>query len=96
MKSSKRSKDSKSSKWTNIDEQDIVFTNFPYDGEDFDLKKLPRIDRIAAFFIETYQGWGAWLYPDKYLKDQEEAMIKKKGMWSGEFIFPEEWRKKNK
>ena len=35
-------------------------------------------------------------YSDKYLKDQEEAMVKKKGMWSGEFIFPEEWRKKNK
>ncbi len=35
-------------------------------------------------------------YSDKYLKDQEEAMIKKKGMWSGEFILPEEWRKKNK
>ena len=61
------SKDSKSSKWTNIDEQDIIFTNFPYDGEDFDLRKLPRIDRIAAFFIETYQGWGACMYPKKYL-----------------------------
>ena len=35
-------------------------------------------------------------YSYKYLKDQQEAMIKKKGMWSGEFIFPEEWRKKNK
>ena len=35
-------------------------------------------------------------YSGKYLKDQEEAMIKKEGMWSGEFILPEEWRKKNK
>lgn len=61
------SKDSTSSKWTNIDEQDIVFIDFPYNDEDFDLKTLPKIDQIAAFFIETYQGWGACMYPKKYL-----------------------------
>ena len=35
-------------------------------------------------------------YSDKYLKDQEAAMLNKKGIWSGKFIYPEEWRKKNK
>ena len=35
-------------------------------------------------------------YSDKYLKDQEAAMIEEKGIWSGKFIYPEEWRKKNK
>ena len=35
-------------------------------------------------------------YEAKYLKDQEAAMLKEKGIWSGKFIYPEEWRKKNK
>ena len=28
---------------------------------------LPPIDEIAAFFLETYQGWGACFYPQKYI-----------------------------
>ena len=32
----------------------------------------------------------------KYLNDQNKAKLEKKGIWSGVFIFPEEWRRKNK
>ena len=35
-------------------------------------------------------------YSDKYLNDQNKAKLEKKGIWSGVFIFPEEWRRKNK
>ena len=35
-------------------------------------------------------------YSDKYLDDQNKAKLEKKGIWSGIFIFPEEWRRKNK
>ena len=28
---------------------------------------MPPLDEIASFFLETYQGWGAWMYPKKYI-----------------------------
>jgi 4-aminobutyrate aminotransferase-like enzyme len=29
---------------------------------------LPTADQIAAFFLETYQGWAAWMYPPQYIQ----------------------------
>ena len=55
-----------------------------------------RIYNLNQAMVLSGQAVAYLRYSDKYLKDQEEAMIKKKGMWSGEFILPEEWRKKNK
>ena len=35
-------------------------------------------------------------YSKKYLAEEEFAKENKLGIWSGDFIRPEEWRKKNK
>lgn len=59
-----------SSDWSRVKDDDIVFLDFPYNSEiKFDKTMLPNPEDIAAFFLETYQGWGAWMYPDDYLKD---------------------------
>jgi len=58
------------SKWSSVNDEDVVFIKFPYsDGTDFDPSVLPPADQIAAFFLETYQGWGACMYPQKYIQD---------------------------
>jgi acetylornithine/succinyldiaminopimelate/putrescine aminotransferase len=59
---------STSSNWSNLTENEIIHLPFPKKGENLDLSKLPDLDKIAAIFIETYQGWGALQYPKKYLK----------------------------
>jgi len=56
-----------STAWSNIVDDDICFLSFPKDGEELDIDKLPPLDEIAAFFLETYQGWGALFYPQKYI-----------------------------
>jgi len=62
--------DSKSSEWSNVVDDDVIFLKFPYDLDTkFDPRLLPPSDQIAAFFLETYQGWGAWMYPQDYIKD---------------------------
>ena len=64
--------DSKSSEWSNLNDEDVVFLKFPYRGENFTPEDLPSwIDpsEIAAFFLETYQGWGAWMYPNNYIEN---------------------------
>jgi acetylornithine/succinyldiaminopimelate/putrescine aminotransferase len=56
-----------STAWSNVVDDDICFLSFPKDGEELDIDKLPPLDEIAAFFLETYQGWGALFYPQKYI-----------------------------
>jgi len=56
-----------STAWSNVVDDDICFLSFPEDGEELDIDKLPPLDEIAAFFLETYQGWGALFYPQKYI-----------------------------
>jgi len=58
-----------STDWCNMTDDDMVFIDFPYENEKFDPSQLPDPETIAAFFLETYQGWGAWMYPDEYIKD---------------------------
>jgi len=59
-----------SSDWSNVVDDDVCFVKFPYEEDtQFDPRELPAPDQIAAFFLETYQGWGAWMYPDKYIND---------------------------
>ena len=59
-----------SSEWSNVVDDDVHFVKFPYEEDaQFDPSELPAPDQIAAFFLETYQGWGAWMYPDKYIND---------------------------
>ena len=58
---------SSSTDWSNVKDEDIWFIPFPKDGEELDIEKLPPLDEIAAFFLETYQGWGSWFYPQKYI-----------------------------
>ena len=63
---------SDSTDWSGIKDDNIIFLKFPYENERFNLDDLPPwIDpsEIAAFFLETYQGWGACMYPDHYMRD---------------------------
>jgi len=56
--------------WSGVKDDTVHFLPFPYEGSArFDPKSLPRHDRIAAFFLETFQGWGAWFYPPGYVND---------------------------
>jgi len=58
------------SEWSGATDDSIVFLDFPYDPEqEFDASLLPPADQIAAFFMETYQGWSAQFYPQKYMQD---------------------------
>jgi acetylornithine/succinyldiaminopimelate/putrescine aminotransferase len=58
------------SSWSSLNDEDVVFIKFPYSDETgFDPSDLPPADQIAAFFLETYQGWGAAMYPQKYIQD---------------------------
>jgi len=58
---------STSTAWSNVVDDDVCFLSFPKDGEELDIDKLPPLDEIAAFFLETYQGWGALFYPQEYI-----------------------------
>ena len=58
---------STSTDWCNFKDKEIWFLPFPKEGDELDLNDLPPLDEIAAFFLETYQGWGAWMYPQKYI-----------------------------
>lgn len=61
------------SEWSNMVDNDVVFLDFPYEDSDkFDPSSLPPKEEIAAFFLETYQGWGACMYPAEYIKDLYE------------------------
>jgi len=60
--------DEKSTEWSNLKDDDVYFIDFPQEGEQFDPSQLPNPKEIAAFFLETYQGWGALMYPDDYIK----------------------------
>jgi len=58
--------------WSGVVDPNIVFIDFPYEECGFSIANLPPAEEIAAFFLETFQGWGAWLYPPKFLKDLYE------------------------
>ena len=56
--------------WSGVKDKNVVFLDFPYSHDArFDPKKLPPPGEIAGFMLETFQGWGAWFYPPKYLRD---------------------------
>jgi len=57
-----------STDWSGMKDPFIKFVDFPYEDQEFDPSRLPDPKDIAAIFLETYQGWGAWMYPEKYLK----------------------------
>lgn len=55
--------------WSGVNDEDVIFIDFPYCDDDiFDPNLLPPKEQIAAFFLETYQGWGACMYPPDYIK----------------------------
>ncbi|MCR4334877.1 MAG: aspartate aminotransferase family protein [Patescibacteria group bacterium] len=57
-------------KWSGVGDNSVIFLDFPYNEEDvFDPTKLPPAEEIAGFIVETFQGWGEWFYPQKYIKD---------------------------
>ncbi len=56
--------------WSSVVDDDVVFIDFPTDpNAEFDPSVLPPANQIAAFFLETYQGWAAWMYPPQYIQD---------------------------
>ena len=58
------------SDWSGIKDENIIFLDFPYGKETkFDPSLLPPADQIAAFMLETYQGWSSQFYPDRYIED---------------------------
>lgn len=56
--------------WSGVKDSAIVFLDFPYDASvPFNPHLLPPAREIAGFVVETFQGWGCWLYPKKFLSD---------------------------
>lgn len=54
--------------WSRVVDKDIVFLDFPYSAStEFDSSLLPPPDKIAGFILETFQGWGLWMYPKPFL-----------------------------
>tara|TARA_B100001094_G_scaffold318983_1_gene363209 strand:- start:933 stop:2084 length:1152 start_codon:yes stop_codon:yes gene_type:complete len=60
---------STSTEWSNVKDSEILFLPFPKKGDKLKLKDLPPLNKIASFFLETYQGWGAWMYPKEYIDE---------------------------
>ena len=58
-----------STDWSGLKDNSIKFIDFPPKGSSFDPSILPDPKDIAAFFLETYQGWGALMYPEEYIRD---------------------------
>ncbi len=58
-----------STNWSNMKDDDMHFVDFPHNNEKFNPSQFPDPKEIAAFFLETYQGWGAYMYPEEYIKD---------------------------
>lgn len=59
-----------STEWSKVTDDDLVFIDFPYDEDtSFNISALPPKEQIAAFFLETYQGRTAQMYPKDYLRD---------------------------
>tara|TARA_R110002020_G_scaffold116549_1_gene267075 strand:+ start:4229 stop:5479 length:1251 start_codon:yes stop_codon:yes gene_type:complete len=56
-----------STDWSNMSDDEIIFLEFPYEEQELNLNDLPPLNEIAAFFLETYQGWGACFYPQRYI-----------------------------
>jgi len=57
------------SSWSSVIDDDVIFIDFPTSPDaEFDPSLLPPADQIAAFFLETYQGWAAWMYPPQYIQ----------------------------
>ncbi len=56
--------------WSGMTDETVCFLDFPYDPTaKFDPSILPPHKEIAGFVIETFQGWGAWFFPDGFLND---------------------------
>jgi 4-aminobutyrate aminotransferase/(S)-3-amino-2-methylpropionate transaminase len=65
--------------WSGVSDEAVVFLDFPYEASaQFDPDLLPPADEIAGFVLETFQGWGAWFYPKKFVTDLA-AFAKKNG-----------------
>jgi 4-aminobutyrate aminotransferase/(S)-3-amino-2-methylpropionate transaminase len=65
--------------WSGVKDEGVVFLDFPYESDArFDPAKLPPANHIAGFVIETFQGWGAWMYPKQFINDLY-AFAKKHG-----------------
>jgi len=61
--------DENSTNWCGFKDESIKFIDFPTKDCVFDPADLPDPKDIAAFFLETYQGWGALMYPSQYIND---------------------------
>ena len=48
---------STSTEWSNVKDSEIWFLPFPKKGDKLKLKDLPPLNKIASFFLETYDLW---------------------------------------
>jgi len=65
--------------WSGVRDRNVVFLDFPYEEDAvFDASRLPPAREIAGFMLETFQGWGAWFYPGRYMRDLH-GFIKRSG-----------------
>ncbi len=56
--------------WSGVEDKNIHFLDFPYaESDTFIPESLPPAEQIAGFVIETFQGWGAWFYPQKFIDE---------------------------
>ncbi len=51
---------------------------------------------LGAWLVEEGKAVAYRRYSNRYVALEEKAKAEKKGLWRGEFMMPEEWRKKNK
>jgi len=61
----------KNNRWAfGKDMPEICWLNFPNNGDEFNPNELfYSAQDIAGIIIETYQGWSARFYPNKYIQD---------------------------
>ena len=63
------SKSKEYSEWSGFKDDDVIFIDFPKENDKFDSNMLPQTNEIAAFFLESYQGYSAEFYSESYIQD---------------------------
>ena len=58
-------------------------------------KKKVKSHELNSIMVKSGNAVAYRKYSDAYIKDEEYAMINKRGIWVGKFEMPWDWRKKN-
>ena len=52
-------------------------------------------ESLSSFLVRSGYGFAYRKYSKKFIRDEDYAKLNKLGMWSMEFDYPWDWRKKN-